>query len=298
MLRKFVIYWPILFKPGDFDEDDWPESGVVCIPDTTVILASYFKTTRVFLPFPEIPRIDITQLQLARHKLAQHLRQKWDGNYKGRICSSTVVTESYGKLTASAVVDLEDEYQQFHEDRQLFMDLMSMFSDDSNVVHEETRQKKQVNVLLAAEAALILGTKLETVGCKLFSVFGSCKLKKARHLEKLHEESLRNKWNVNWFNTQAESAQQFTLAPAPEKDHMKLEIIKAVKMELNYLRTKILMPENYFNWQNFRYSIKRCNDKTTARSLCNTGFFPSTVLYCSLFCWQMVWELLVVTGSF
>ena len=82
------------------------------------------------------------------------------------------------------------------------MDQMSSFSNHSNVVHDETRQKRQVNVLLAAEAALILGPNLAAVGCKLFSIFGLRKSKEARHIEKLHEENQRNKWNVGWLNSQ------------------------------------------------------------------------------------------------
>ena len=134
------------------------------------------------------------------------MTRQWDGNYKGRICSSTVVTESYGNLTASAVVELENEYQRLQQDYQLFKNRMSVFSNHSNVVHEETRQKRQVNVLLATGAALILGPKLEAVGCKLFSKFGLCKSKEARHIENLHEENHRNKWNVNWLNTKTGGA--------------------------------------------------------------------------------------------
>ena len=206
MLRNLLIYWLILFKPGDFLPDDWLEAGVVYIPDTTVFVASSFKTMRLFVPFPELPRNDVTQLQLARHNLAQDMTEQWDGTYKGRICSSTVVTESYGNLTACAVIELENEYQQLQQDYQLFKDKMSLFSNHSNVVHEETRQKRQVNVLLAARVALILGPKLEAVGCKLFSIFGLCKSKEARHLEKLHEENKRNNWNVDWLNIQTGSA--------------------------------------------------------------------------------------------
>ena len=134
------------------------------------------------------------------------MTQQWDGNYKGRICSSTVVTESYGNLTASAVFELENEYQRIQQDYQLFKDRMAFFSNHSNVVHEETRQKRQVNLQLAAGVALILGSKLEAVGCKLFSTFGLCISKEARHIEKLHEENQRNKWNVNWLNTQTGGA--------------------------------------------------------------------------------------------
>ena len=206
MLRNLLIYWLILFKPGDFLQDDWLEAGVVFIPDTTVFVASAFKTMRLFVPFSELPRIDVTQLQLAKHNLAQDVTQQWDGNCKGRICSSTVVTESYGNLTASAVIELQNEYQRLQQDYQLFMDRISLFSNHSNVVHEETRQKRQVNVLLVVGAALILGPKLEAVDCKLFSIFGLCKSKEAKHIEKLHEENQRNKWNVHWLNIQTGSA--------------------------------------------------------------------------------------------
>ena len=165
MLRNLLIYWLILFKPAHCIQDDWLEAGVVFIPDTTVFVSSSFKTMRLSVPFPELPRIDVTQLQIARHSLAQDVTQQWDGNYKGRICSSTVVTESFGNLTASAVIELENEYQHFQQDYQLFKDRMSLFSNHSNVVHEETMQKRQVNGLLATGAALILGPKLEAVGC-------------------------------------------------------------------------------------------------------------------------------------
>ena len=113
-----------------------------------------------------------------------------------------VVTESYRNLTAGAVVEPENEYQQFQQDHQLFKDRMSLLSNHSNVVPEETRQKRKVNVLLAAGAALILGLKLEAVGCKLFYIFGLCNSKEARHIEKLHEENQRKKWNVDWLKTQ------------------------------------------------------------------------------------------------
>ena len=181
LLRNLLIYWLILFKPGNFLQDDWLQAGVVFIPDTTVFVASSFKTMRLFVLFPDFPRIDVTQLQLARHNLAQDVTQQWDGNYKGRIFSSTIVTESYGNLTSSAVIELENEYQRLQQLYQLFKDRMSLFSNHSNLVYEETRQKRQVNVLFAAGAALILGPKLEA-GCKLFSIFGLCKSKEARHI--------------------------------------------------------------------------------------------------------------------
>ena len=115
---------------------------------------------------------------------------------------STVVTESSRNLTASAVIELENEYQRLQPDYQLSKDRMSLFSNHSNVVQEETRKKRLVNVLLAAGAALIL----EVVGCKLFSIFGLCKSKEARHIEKLDEENQRNTWKVDWLNTQTGGA--------------------------------------------------------------------------------------------
>ena len=175
MLQNLLIYWLILFKPDGFIQDDWLEAGVLFIPDTTVFVASSFKTMRVFVPFPELPSIDVKQLQLARHNIVQDMIQQLDGNYKGRICSSMAVTESCRNLTAKAVIELENKYQQLQQNYQLFKDRMSLFSNHSNVVHEETRQKRQVNVLFAAGAALILVPKLDALGCKLFSIFGLCK---------------------------------------------------------------------------------------------------------------------------
>ena len=81
------------------------------ILDTTAIVASSFRTMRDFVPFPELPHIEVTQLELARHDLAQVFIQKWDGNHKGRICSSTVVAESHWILTACAVFELGIEYR-------------------------------------------------------------------------------------------------------------------------------------------------------------------------------------------
>ena len=91
MLPKFLIYWLILFKPGDFIQDSQLEAGVMFIQDTTMFVASPFKTTRVFVPFPEFSRIKVTQQELERHNLGQYVTQKGDGNYKGSIRSSTVL---------------------------------------------------------------------------------------------------------------------------------------------------------------------------------------------------------------
>ena len=206
MLRNFLIYWLILFKLGEFIHDDCLGAGLVFIPDKTVFVASSFKTMRVFVRFQELLPIDFNQLQLARHNLAQDMTQQWGGNYKRCICSSTVATESYGNLTASAVIELENEYQQLQQDSPLFKERMSLFNNHSNKVHEETRQKRQVNVLLPAGEALIQCPKLEEVSCKLFYIFGLCKSKKARHIKKLHEENPRKKRNVGWLNTQTGGA--------------------------------------------------------------------------------------------
>ena len=75
MLRKILIYRLILFKPDDFIPDDMLEAGVVFLPDTTVFVESSFKTMIVFLSFPELPVIDVTQLQLTRHNPAQDMTQ-------------------------------------------------------------------------------------------------------------------------------------------------------------------------------------------------------------------------------
>ena len=108
-----------------------------------------------FVPFPELPRINVTHLQLAGDNLAKNVTQQWEGNYRGCICSSTVVT--YRNLTDSAVFELKNYYERLQQDNQLFKNRMSLFNNHSKIVQEVIRQQRQVNVLLAAEAALILG---------------------------------------------------------------------------------------------------------------------------------------------
>ena len=115
---------------------------MVLISDTTVFEASSFKTMRVFVPYTEFPRIEATQLQLARHKLAQNVTTHWDGNYKGGICSSMVVIESYGNLTANVVFEIKNEYHKFKQYYQLSRDRMSLFCNYSNMAQEEKWQKK------------------------------------------------------------------------------------------------------------------------------------------------------------
>ena len=124
------------------------------------------------------------------------MTQQRDSNYKGRVCSSKVFTESYGNLTTSEVIELENESQRCQQDYQLFMDQKSMFSNHLNVVQEDTRQKRQVKVLLEAGAALVLGHKLEAVGCKHFSICEMCKSKEGRQIEKMHEDYQRKNWNI------------------------------------------------------------------------------------------------------
>ena len=84
---------------------------------------------RTFVPFTGLPRIDVTQLKLPRNNLLQDLTKRWDDSYKGRIWPSTVVTNSYGILTTSAVIELEKGYQGLQQDYQLFKDRMSLFSN-------------------------------------------------------------------------------------------------------------------------------------------------------------------------
>ena len=53
------------------------------------------------------------------------------------------------------------------------MDLLSLFSNHLIVFQDETKQKRQVNNLLAAGAATILAPTVEVVDFKLFSIFGA-----------------------------------------------------------------------------------------------------------------------------
>ena len=115
-------------------------------------------------------------------------------------------------MTASAVIELENEYQKVQQDYQLFIDRISLFSNHSNVVHEKTRQKRQVGVAGAAGAAVILRPKLEAVGYKLFSIVGLCKSQEARLIEKPNKENQRNKGHVGWLNTQTGRAVKFLSA--------------------------------------------------------------------------------------
>ena len=69
----------------------------------------------------------------------------------------------------------------------------------------ETRQKRQVNVLLAAGAALLLRQMLEAVSCKLIAVFGFCRSKEPKHIEQLPEEKQRNMWRIDILNSQTGS---------------------------------------------------------------------------------------------
>ena len=82
---------------------------------------------------------------------------------------------------------------------------MPKFSNRSNVVQVETKQERQVNVLLAAGATLIRSQKLDAVDCKLLSIFSLCRSQLARHIEKLHDENQRNRRNLDWLNTQSEN---------------------------------------------------------------------------------------------
>ena len=112
------------------------------------------------------------------------------------------------KLTVSAVIELENEYQRLQQGYQLFIDRMLLFSNHLNVVHEETRQYGQ-NVRFAAGEAVNLDPKLDTVGCKLFSIFDLSKSKEARRIEKLLEEKQRNNRNMDWLNIQTGRAVKF-----------------------------------------------------------------------------------------
>ena len=64
---------------------------------------------------------------------------------------------------------------------------------------------------------------------------------------------------------------QFTLVPAPQKDFMKSEIFKAVKMTINHLPDKNIDAEKALLLAEPFVQHQKCNVRTTTRSLCNAG---------------------------
>ena len=95
MLRNVLINWLIFFKPDKFIQDDRLEEGVVFIPDTTVFVASSFKTMRVFVPSPELPRTDVTELEDQKFEkkyilttMASSLRACFVNNLGAKQCPS------------------------------------------------------------------------------------------------------------------------------------------------------------------------------------------------------------------
>ena len=74
--------------------------------------------------------------------------------------------------------------------------------------------------------------------------------------------------NLQELFDQAEK--QFTLAPALQRDDMKLEIFKTVKLTLNHLPDKNTDVKNLLQLAQPFIQHQKCNFRTTARNLCDT----------------------------
>ena len=204
MKWNLIFHLFLLCHQPTMQTQEWIEAGVVFIPDTTVFVASTFKTVRVFVPFPELPRLNLTTLRNAREALKNDLTENWGSVYDHQICQSPEITTNYFNLTASAIGELEQEYLRLQQDYTLFKSRMTGFSRNDTKVPEAglTKNKRQAaKYLIAAAAALIIGPHLEEIGCKVFSVFGICKTEEAANVEVLHQELSRQRRDIEWLNT-------------------------------------------------------------------------------------------------
>ena len=193
---KWNLIFPLflLCHQPTMQTQEWIEAGVGFIPDTTGFVASTFKIVRVFVPFPELPRLNLTTLRNAREALKNDLTENWGSVYDHQICQSPEITTNYFNLTASAIGELEQEYLRLQQDYTLFKSRMTGFSRYDTKVPDAglTKNKRQAaKYLIAAAAALIIGPHLEEIGCKVFSVFGICKTEEAANVEVFHQELSR-----------------------------------------------------------------------------------------------------------
>ena len=94
----------------------WPSSavtinhtaGAVFMAETPLIIASAMETSWVSVPFPAVPAINRTLLDIAFQEHQYMLADRWK-EWDGKICGDNITTEAFVNLTYLAFKGIEYE---------------------------------------------------------------------------------------------------------------------------------------------------------------------------------------------
>ena len=158
----------------------WPSSavtinhtaGAVFMAETPLIIASAMETSWVSVPFPVVPAINRTLLDIAFQEHQYMLAHRWK-EWDGKICGDNITTEAFGNLTYLAFKGIEYEISEIDAVLYEMKNRATTFVDK----HEKssTRAKRWIKPALGGvAAAIVLAPKLKEGFCHYFSFFGLC----------------------------------------------------------------------------------------------------------------------------
>ena len=148
-------------------------AGAAFTTETPVIIASAMESTWVFIPFPILPAINKTHLDVAFQEFQFKFAKRWNGYYKQRICGNKELTQSYINVTYIALKGIEYEVDDIARVLAEMKIRAETFINGS--LHIHSRERRWVKpLLIGAAAAIVLAPVLKQGFCHYFSFFGFC----------------------------------------------------------------------------------------------------------------------------
>ena len=140
--------------------------------ETPLIIASAMETSWVSVPFPVVPAVNRTLLDIAFQEHQYMLARRWE-NHGGFICGDEQFTKTLINITYFAFKGVEYEIQEIESVLEEMRKRATTFVDK----HESSanRDKRWIKPALGGIAAAIVLTPILKEGiCHYFSFFGLC----------------------------------------------------------------------------------------------------------------------------
>lgn len=151
-------------------------AGAAFTRETPVIIASAMEPTWVTIPFPQMPAINLTHLDVLFQEHQRNLSHRWSA-YKGKICNDDLLNEAFVNVTYLGFRSIQRQLLQIEADLNEMKQRAQTFLNETET--SLNRQKRWIKPLLIGGtaigvAAVILIPELKKGFCSMMSFFGLC----------------------------------------------------------------------------------------------------------------------------